>query len=93
MSKYRKLPALIEAEKVTDLLYGFSHDFKLLPDWVIEAYDEFKISGVTDSGFYINTLEGQLLATKEDYVIKGIDDELYPCKIEIFEKTYERVGE
>ena len=93
MAKYRKLPALIEAEKVSDLIYGFSHDFKLLPDWVIEAYDEFKISRVTDSGFYINTLEGQLLATKEDYVIKGIDDELYPCKIEIFEKTYEQVGE
>ena len=74
MAKYRKLPVTIEAEKVTDLLYGFAHDFSKLPQWVI-----------------VNTLEGTMMATREDYLVKGIDGELYPCKIDIFEKTYERV--
>jgi hypothetical protein len=32
-----------------------------------------------------------MMATREDYLVKGIDGELYPCKIDIFEKTYERV--
>lgn len=32
-------------------------------------------------------------ATKEDYLIKGVNGELYPCKKDIFEKTYEKVEE
>lgn len=34
-----------------------------------------------------------MTATREDYLIKGIEGELYPCKKEIFEKTYIRVEE
>ena len=37
----------------------------------------------------INTLEGDMKATNGDYIIKGVDGELYPCKPEIFKKTYE----
>lgn len=91
MAKYRKLPVTIEAEKVTDLLYGFAHDFSKLPQWVIDAYDNMKITAITDNYFNVQTLEGVMLAGREDYLVKGIDGELYPCKIDIFEKTYERV--
>lgn len=93
MAKYRKLPVIIEAEKVNDLLYGFAHDFSKLPQWVIDAYDNMKIAAITDNYFNVKTLEGVMLASREDYLVKGIDGELYPCKIDIFEKTYERVGE
>lgn len=93
MAKFMKLPVVIEAEKVIDLLYGFQHDFKLLPQWVIDAYDNLVINTVTDNYFIVKTLEGTVMATKEDYLVKGIDGELYPCKIDIFEKTYKRVGE
>lgn len=93
MAKYRKLPVIIEAEKVNDLLYGFAHDFSELPQWVIDAYNNMKITAITDNYFNVNTLEGTMLASREDYLVKGIDGELYPCKIDIFEKTYERVGE
>lgn len=37
----------------------------------------------------IKTLEGAMLASKGDYVIQGVKGELYPCKPDIFEKTYE----
>ena len=37
----------------------------------------------------INTLEGAMEISDNDYIIKGIDGEFYPCKREIFEKTYE----
>lgn len=91
MARYRKLPVVIEAEKVSDLLYGFEHDFKLLPKWVIDAYDNIVINTITHDSFNVKTLEGIVIATKDDYLIKGVDGELYPCKIDIFEKTYERV--
>lgn len=91
MAKYRKLPVTIEAEKVTDLLYGFAHDFSKLSQWVIDAYDNLVINSITNDYFNVNTLEGTMMATREDYLVKGIDGELYPCKIDIFEKTYERV--
>ena len=39
----------------------------------------------------INTLEGIMIASKNDYIIKGIQGEFYPCKPNIFEQTYELV--
>lgn len=93
MAKYKKIPVEIEAELVSDLLDKFKHDFKELPKWVIEAYENTTINTVTDNDFIIKTLEGNMKATKEDYLIKGVNSELYPCKMEIFNKTYEKVEE
>ena len=42
--------------------------------------------------FMIRTLEGDMRATYGDYIIKGVQGEFYPCKPDIFEATYERVG-
>ena len=39
----------------------------------------------------IRTLEGDHIASVGDYIIKGIKGEIYPCKPDIFEKTYEEV--
>lgn len=39
----------------------------------------------------IDTLEGEMTAQLGDYVIKGVNGEFYPCKPDIFEKTYEPV--
>lgn len=39
----------------------------------------------------IFTLEGEMIVSELDYVIKGVNGEFYPCKPDIFEKTYERV--
>ena len=41
--------------------------------------------------FFIKTLEGGVLVENGDYIIKGVNGEFYPCKPDIFEKTYEEV--
>jgi len=44
-----------------------------------------------EMGLLIPTLEGLHLARQGDWVIKGVKGELYPCKPDIFEMTYEEV--
>jgi hypothetical protein len=44
-------------------------------------------------GLMIPTLEGVMVAKENDWIIKGVQGELYPCKPNIFEKTYEKVEE
>jgi hypothetical protein len=41
----------------------------------------------------IATLEGDMMVSENDWVIKGVKGELYPCKPDIFEMTYEPVEE
>ena len=52
---------------------------------VIEAYQ-------TDVEMEIETLEGIMKADKGDWIIKGVKGELYPCKPDVFEMTYEKVA-
>ena len=52
---------------------------------VIEAYQ-------TDEEMIIQTLEGPLRAAPGDGIITGIRGEQYPCKPDVFEKTYEPVN-
>ena len=53
---------------------------------VVEAYQ-------TDKELIIHTLEGDMKANVGDYIITGVNGEQYPCKPDIFEKTYEEVEE
>lgn len=53
---------------------------------VVEAYQ-------TDKEVIIHTLEGDMKANVGDYIITGVNGEQYPCKPDIFEKTYELVEE
>jgi len=41
----------------------------------------------------IKTLEGSMNVSKGDWIIKGIKGEFYPCKPDIFEATYDKVGD
>lgn len=47
----------------------------------------------TDKEILIHTLEGDMKANIGDYIIKGVNGEKYPCKPDIFHKTYEKVKE
>ena len=80
-SKYRKKPVVIEAWQNSD-----ENEF---PVWVDSANVGREPGGV----ILINTLEGVMKAMPGDYIIKGIQGEIYPCKSEIFEATYEVVNE
>ncbi|QGT53804.1 hypothetical protein HYQ09_gp040 [Acinetobacter phage vB_AbaM_Konradin] len=46
---------------------------------------------VMESGLSIETLEGTMTASLNDYIIQGVNGEYYPCKPEIFDKTYDVV--
>ena len=47
---------------------------------------------INNNSFIINTLEGNMLASLGDYIIKGIHGEFYPCKPDIFKETYDLVN-
>lgn len=51
---------------------------------VISAYQ-------TDKELKIQTLEGEMTANVGDWIITGVNGEVYPCKPDIFAKTYEQV--
>ena len=44
-----------------------------------------------DNEYYIKTLEGNMRLSEGDFIIKGVKGEFYPCKLDIFEATYESV--
>lgn len=86
--KYRKKPIEIDAFK-------FYVDY--MPEWFLEgvANDDIKlfkcdarIYSIEEAYCEIKTLEGTMIARGGDYIIKGIHGEIYPCKPEIFEKSY-----
>lgn len=93
MAKYRKKPIVIEAFKWTG---GPSQEED--PEWIIEAlaarpWQARIIQPNDEIMLEIMTLEGGMCANVGDYVIKGIAGEIYPCKPNIFEQTYELVEE
>ncbi len=87
---FRKLPVSIEAFK-----YGVDKR----PDWFDDKVTANEI--ITHVGtdlrepenYYceIKTLEGTMRGNVGDYIIKGVNGEIYPCKPDIFAKTYESI--
>lgn len=93
MKKYRKKQIVIEAllltaynfDKVCDFMGGTPIP-KHNPNFGV---DEHGNTNEPYLGVYIDTLEGRMLANYGDYIIKGVNGEFYPCKSDIFEKTYD----
>lgn len=92
--KYRKKPVVIEAVQLRwdnwDEMCEFAGVGKL-SDGKPEGYLIPDAPDLENMGLQIPTLEGLMLARQGDYVIRGIKGELYPCKPDIFEATYEAV--
>lgn len=84
MAKFRKKPIVIEAVQWTGKNVWEMWEF--CPPLQNET---FRANGKLT----IPTLEGKMVADINDWIIKGIQGEFYPCKPDIFEKTYERVEE
>ena len=59
-----------------------------VPEWAQKAYEDGTIFFKDQGEMYIKTLEGDHHASVGDIIIRGVNGELYPCKPEIFEKTY-----
>ena len=85
--KYRKKPVIIEA-----IQYDGSN-LKEIAEFV--GTDLSMVDDDVNLSLFpvIKTLEGDMLISKGDYVIKGVQGEFYPCKPDIFKETYEFVGE
>jgi hypothetical protein len=85
MGMYRKKPVVVEAVQLRDLevrTLMALQNFAGLGNDVFEAVED---------GVLIDTLEGKMKASVGDFIIKGVQGEFYPCKPDIFEKTYEEV--
>ena len=91
MAKFRKKPVVIEAVQLTwgnwDEMCEFAGVGKLT-----DGKPEGKKDGL-GLQLLIPTLEGLMTAEEGDWIIKGVKGELYPCKPDIFEATYEPVDE
>ena len=87
--KYRKKPVVIEAFQYDgDMINSIGKPH--VPEWAISAVNNNTMY-YDGPELFIRTLEGDHHVTVGDYVIQGINGELYSCKPDIFEKTYEVV--
>ena len=88
---FRKKPVEILAIKWTGDNLRAIIDFTGLNEsalkWTWEEYEDV----VKKDGLKIFTLEGPLMASIGDWIIQGLKGEFYPCKPDIFEKTYDAI--
>jgi hypothetical protein len=91
--KYRKLPVEIEAITFEELVkWGDSSAIVGIDGkGIVFMYKGNKIVKKDDNYYLIPTLEGTMEFGREDMLITGVNGEIYPCKMDIFEKTYEKV--
>jgi hypothetical protein len=81
--KFRKKPVVIEA---------FRYWIDPRPDWFCDRVSTNEII-TFETHCDIRTLEGVMRGNVGDWIIKGVHGEIYPCKRDIFEATYEPVEE
>ena len=94
MAKYCKKPVEIEA-----IQWNGANESE------IEAFvgDAAKFTVTSDAAWKVNiakpitkleieTLEGTMVAQIGDFIIRGVEGEFYPCKPDIFERTYDKLG-
>lgn len=89
-TKYRKKPVVIEA------MYndGEIETISAILDWInggngAKGPATYDLTGKPSMSIHIETLEGVMRADVGDFIIKGVNGEFYPCKPDIFAKTYE----
>lgn len=80
IKKYRKKPVEITAVQFSR--YGNLDEIRA---FVGDAFNEIEYK------YYISTIEGNMLVSEGDYIIKGLAGEFYPCKEDIFLNSYEEV--
>lgn len=96
MARYRKKPVEIEAMTFEEFIQdglekvGPSKLSKTSMPWSWDI-NGHSITQENDECYIIETLEGYHNMTPKDMLITGVHGEIYPCKIDIFEKTYDKV--
>lgn len=83
---YQKKPVRIEAIQYT------GDNFDEIKEFVGDSYYENVDERHLTLNIGIKTLEGDMTISLFDYVIKGVNGEFYPCKPDIFKKTYDEIN-
>lgn len=83
IQKARKKQVEIEFMQFTDVESG-----EAIVEWVGDYNSLLVISDRYNPHVTIMTLEGSMIADVNDYIVKGVHGEFYPCKPDIFRKTY-----
>ena len=81
--QFRKRPVTIEAMQITDATSVLD-----IEEWINNPATGYSTNPPT---IWIDTLEGRMEGREGDWIIKGVSGEFYPCKPDIFEKTYQEV--
>lgn len=91
MYLFRKKPITIQAMQFD----GTLESFQRIWEWACPSNDTLQSPVHCDidteeiQELYVKTLEGRMTARAGDWIIRGVAGEFYPCKPEIFVKTYE----
>lgn len=86
--KFKKKPVVVEAM----LFRGSSTSKADIQRWMETGKYRVSTKHTQDTvDMVIPTLEGEMVVSPGDWVIKGVAGEFYPCKPDIFNRTYERV--
>ena len=95
MGKFTKIPVTIDAYTFEEMIeFG-----KVQPGAVVSMsgqnllefkFNDRKVTNNNNETFTIETLEGNHIMTKDDMLIIGVKGEMYPCKIDIFNMTYQK---
>ncbi len=98
MGRYRKKPVVIAAVLWTGKESALEEIFNLVDFETLPGNAEYVRGGgiayIPGLGVLeIPTLEGVMRANPGDWIIRGVKGEVYPCKPEIFEATYEKVDD
>ncbi|MBA9078309.1 hypothetical protein [Rufibacter quisquiliarum] len=99
MAKFRKKPVVIEAVQLLNTPMSILEVERFIAQKedightscrrAEDAWDDYEKILERQGGRVIKTLEGDMMASFGDWIIKGVNGEFYPCKPDIFEKTYE----
>ena len=87
--KFRKKPVVIDAYQMTREEWGRPW---VWCDWLCDAFNDATVFQ-RDSKLFIKTLNGEMAVSVDEWIIRGVQGELYSCNPEIFEQTYERVSQ
>lgn len=90
MAEFRKRPVVVEAFRWTA-----DHEQADDPVWIVNAIRggsvTFPSSPAHGATMRIQTLEGPVVARRGDWIVRGVEGELYPCKDSVFRATYDEV--
>ena len=92
VERFRKKPIVIEAYEYAGRGNGHPRYKGNVPSWVSDGFESgvLRATNGTDP-LVVVTAEGEMVLSSGDWLIRGVEGELYPCKPSVFAATYEPV--